>query len=116
MKAGKASIIMVTLVAIIAALSLIAYNTITIFVIQPIGALPEGRTIIMRKLENSQFIDSADAMCERRVGNVNLICRAVTLGSVIKNEDDILMKLPYSEFLYLRSTEGVTYSSPSSKK
>lgn len=95
-------------VAVLALLAFVAYTRLTIFVVQPIGAVPEGRTVIMRRTGNLQFIDSADAVCERETGSVNLLCRAAILGSVA-NSDKILARLPYSEALYSMSTNGKHY-------
>jgi hypothetical protein len=81
---------------------------VTIFVIQPIGALPEGRTIIITRLNTMHFIDSADAWCERQKGGVSLLCRGLVMAQVAK-QATILVRLPYSEALYKISTNGKTY-------
>ena len=99
----------VVIAAILLVLGLAIYTQITIFVIQPIGAVPEGRTLIILRLNDGKFIDSADAMCVRRQESVNLLCRAVVLGAVGENAT-ILVRLPYSETLYLKSTGGKSYS------
>jgi hypothetical protein len=101
----KASLL--ALVAIVV-LSVVAYTRLTIFVIPPIGAVPEGRTLIISRMNNTQFIDSADAMCERMQGGVSLLCRGVLLGAV-SEKSRIYLRLPYSESLYLISTNGQTY-------
>lgn len=100
------------LIALAAAIVLcIAISTqITIFVVPPIGAVPEGRTLIISRLNQTQFIDSADAMCERIQGGVSLLCRGIVLGTVAK-KSTIYFRLPYSETLYLLSTDGKTYKS-----
>ncbi len=84
------------------------YTQITFFVIPPIGAIPEGMTVIITRLNKTEFIDSPDAMCERIQGGVSLLCRAVTLATV-KNKSTILARLPYSQWLYEISTGGKTY-------
>lgn len=94
--------------ATLAVLSVIAYTQLTIFVIQPIGAIPEGKTIVILRLNKTEFIDSADAMCERIQGGVSLLCRMAALGGVAKNSH-VLLRLPYSETLYQISTGGKTY-------
>lgn len=94
---------------ILAAIIAIAiYTQITIFVVPPIGAVPEGRTVIMLRLNKTKFIDSADAMCERIQGSVSLLCRGLTMAAVVDNTK-IIARLPYSRFLYLISTDGKTY-------
>lgn len=98
-----------TVTLILAAVAAIAvYTQVTIFVIQPIGAVPEGKTLIITRLNKTKFIDSADAICERIQGGVSLLCRMVTLGAVMQNAR-ILARLPYSETLYTISTGGKTY-------
>lgn len=90
-----------------AALIILA-GQITIFTIQPIGALPEGKTLIISRMTNTKFIDSADAICERAHGGVSLFCRIGAMGATLKNAK-IYMRLPYMEWLYLASTRGKTY-------
>ncbi|RFP11415.1 hypothetical protein D0T23_21110 [Duganella sp. BJB475] len=96
-------------IAILSAVLLIVSTQITIFVVQPIGAIPEGRTLIIARLNKTEFIDSADAMCERIQGGVSIMCRVITLGAVA-SKSTVYARLPYSEFLYNISTNGKTYS------
>jgi hypothetical protein len=93
--------------ALLAAL-LVATQFVTIFIIQPIGAIPEGRTVVITRLTNLNFIDSADAFCERKLGRVSLLCRGAVMGRVVK-EATILLRLPYSQTLYSISTGGKSY-------
>lgn len=90
------------------ATGIFAYTQLTFFVIQPIGAVPEGRTILIWRMGTLKFIDSADAICERETGRVNLLCRMAIMGGVAKNAT-IIVRLPYSETLYKISTGGATY-------
>jgi len=92
----------------IALICLIVYTQITIFSVPPIGAVPEGRTVIMLRLNKTNFIDSADAMCVRIQGYVSLLCRGMTMAGVV-NATTILARLPYSETIYKISTDGKTY-------
>lgn len=92
----------------IALLCLVVYTQITIFAVPPIGAVPEGRTVIMLRLNKTKFIDSADAMCVRIQGYVNLLCRGMTMGAVV-NATTIIARLPYSETIYKISTGGNSY-------
>lgn len=85
-----------------------ATQLVTMFVIQPIGAVPEGRTILMWRLGSLRFIDSADAWCKRNMGEVTLLCRMGVLSRVAK-EGNIILRLPYSSTLYEWSTGGKTY-------
>jgi hypothetical protein len=107
--AGQSQSRATILVLIVAsAAMLIAAQFVTIFVIQPIGALPEGKTLIITRLTTMHFIDSADAWCERQMGGVNLLCRAVVMGRVAE-KTTILARLPYSSSLYAVSTGGKSY-------
>ena len=92
-------------VAIATIITIIVYTQLTFFIIQPIGAVPDGRTIVIWRTGKLNFIDSADGVCEREAGGVSLLCRIAILGAVGKN-NTILARLPYSETLYLISTGG----------
>lgn len=94
---------------VILAVSIVAvYTQITIFVVPPIGALPEGKTVIITRLNKAEFIDSPDGMCERIQGGVSLLCRGMVMGAIIE-KSTILLRLPYSSWLYSISTGGKTY-------
>jgi hypothetical protein len=98
-----------TIALVIAAvLTLAIYTQITIFVVPPIGALPEGKTVVITRLNKTEFIDSPDGMCERIQGGVSLLCRGMLMSAVIE-KSTILLRLPYSEWLYSISTGGKTY-------
>jgi hypothetical protein len=75
---------------------------VRIFVIQPIGAIPEGVTVIVYGVPGLNFIDSPDAFCQRHQGGVNLLCRGMAAGTVAKN-GTILLRLPYMSILYAMS-------------
>ena len=94
--------------ALIAVVGIVAYTQLTFFVIQPIGALPEGKTIVITRLNKTKFIDSPDAMCERIQGGVSLMCRVMVMGTVME-KSSILLRLPYSAVLYNISTGGKSY-------
>ena len=98
----------ITLV-IVAVLIVVIYTQITIFIIPPIGAVPEGRTVIITRLNKTEFIDSPDGMCERMQGGVSLLCRGMVMRAVI-NKSTILLRLPYSSWLYSISTGGKMYN------
>lgn len=97
------------LVGVVPGALILGAQFVTIFVIQPIGALPEGRTVVITRLTNLNFIDSADAFCDRKMGGVSLLCRGAVLGRV-GQEAKILLRLPYSETLYGISTGGKSFS------
>jgi hypothetical protein len=98
---------MVTVLGVLLVVVLVT-TQFTIFVVQPIGAVPEGRTLVIGRLRNGAFIDSADAMCERIQGGVNLLCRGMVIGKIGQNAT-IYLRLPYSSMLYSLSTGGKTY-------
>lgn len=102
---SKKLIILISTVIIL----IVAYSQITLFVVQPIGAVPTGKTLVILRLNKTNFIDSADAMCVRETGSLNLLCRGMMMSAVI-NKSKILMKLPYSKFLYEISTGGKEYT------
>jgi len=101
---SKKSIIFIS----IAILMIVILSQVTLFVIQPIGALPEGKTLVILRMNKTNFIDSADAMCTREMNGVSLLCRGMMMAA-IANKGTILIRLPYSEFLYSISTDGKTY-------
>jgi ascorbate-specific PTS system EIIC-type component UlaA len=86
----------------------IASQFVTIFVIQPIGAIPEGRTILISRLTNLHFIDSPDGVCGREMGGVSLLCRGMVAGRVAEKAT-VYARLPYSAALYNISTGGKSY-------
>lgn len=96
--------VMITAVLVLA----LTFSQLTIFVVPPIGAVPEGRTIVMLRLNKTEFIDSPDAMCDRIQGGVSLLCRGMTMAAVA-NSSTILARLPYIDWLYLFSTGGRRY-------
>lgn len=72
---------------------------VRVVVIQPIGAIPKGVTAIVRTDAKINFIDSPDAMCQRKLGGVSLLCRGTMAATVVRH-GDILARLPYSEWLF----------------
>ncbi|WP_157839611.1 hypothetical protein [Comamonas testosteroni] len=51
--------------AVAAVICVAIYTQLTVFVVPPIGIMPEGKTIIIPRQSNMQFVDSPDGMCER---------------------------------------------------
>lgn len=101
---SKKLIILISTVIIL----IVAYSQITLFVVQPIGAVPSGKTLVILRLNKTNFIDSADAMCVRETGSLNLLCRGMMMSAVL-TKSKVLFKLPYSSFLYKLSTNGKEY-------
>ena len=100
--------IIIICLAILVLVSAVGATKITLFVIPPIGAIPEGKILVIHRLEKTKFIDSPDAMCERIQGGVSLLCRGMAIAA-IANNNEILARLPYSSFLYGISTGGNSY-------
>ena len=98
----------VVVLVIVSVMVILIYTQLTFFVIPPIGALPEGRTVVITRLNKTEFIDSPDAMCERIQGGVSLLCRGMVMGAVVEKAT-ILVRLPYSSWLYSISTGGKSY-------
>lgn len=65
-------------------------------------------------MDKTNFIDSADAMCERIQDKVNLLCRGMALVAITEKAT-IYLRLPYIESFYLLSTNGKTYTQPSTE-
>jgi len=88
------------------------YSNIGIFVIQPIGMIPEGISIVYwRSGTNLPFISSADGLLLKNVGEVTLIGRMAMIGKMSELlEKKLITKLPYSEWIYLKSTGGVKFT------
>ena len=74
------------------------------YTIQPIGAIPDGRTLVVWRAEGEPFFNSADGRCLERVGSVSLLCRAMAMGAA--PTDRIIARLPYQRWAYLGSTGG----------
>lgn len=92
----------------IAILTAIFFTQVTFFVVPPIGAAPEGKILLMLRMNKTNFIDSADSICAREMKGVSLWCRGMTIAA-IANKGTVLSRLPYSQFLYNISTDGKAY-------
>lgn len=85
--------------------------TCGVFVIQPIGALPEGATIIYWRLGmNTPFIASADGLIAESGKEVSLLGRGVMLGGLTGTiREREIFRLGYMEAVYSWSTGGRKY-------
>ena len=70
---------------------------VSIFIIPPLGMLPQGKTLVILKLDKMKFLDNPDSYCLREL-NPNLLCRGMVIASL--SNTIVLLKLPYSETLY----------------
>jgi hypothetical protein len=94
-------------VIVLAAVAFVIVLKVGFYTVQPIGALPEGRTLIVWRDSGEPFFNSPDGTCLRLQGSVSLLCRglAFTRAPV----DRIILRLPYMEWAYLLSTGGKTF-------
>ncbi len=77
------------------------------YTIQPIGALPEGGTVIVWRDSDEPFFNSADALCLERMGGVSLLCRGLAMSQ--GPTDRIIVRLPYQGWAYSLSTGGRSF-------
>lgn len=81
-----------------------------VFTIQPIGAIPEGVTIIYHSRSSEMpFFSSPDGLCLQMNGGVSLLCRMAALSASADLTDRIILRLPYSHWAYLQSTGGLEF-------
>lgn len=86
--------------------------TCGIFVIQPIGAVPKGSTIVYWRIgTNFPFISSVDGLLIEKGQDVSLLGRGMMLAAISEPiVERKIMTIPYSESLYLWSTGGKLFS------
>lgn len=101
----------VSLLIIVVMFCAFFYVTTGLFVIQPIGAIPDGVTIwYWRAGTTLPFISSADGLLLETEGGVSLLGRGLALAAmsevIIQRK---ILALPYSRSLYLVSTDGQEY-------
>jgi len=88
------------------------YFCFGLFIIQPIGVLREGSTILYFRLgSNAKFITSIDGILIDNDEEVTLLGRMFVLGKYGKvvNERKVA-SFPYSDTLYLISTNGKEFN------
>ena len=82
-----------------------------VFVIQPIGAIPEGTSIVYWRVGTEMpFVASADGILGQSGNGVSLLGRGIVLAKlsqpILERE---FFRFGYSETLYLWSTDGKSY-------
>ena len=110
MKKKRRRLLVVSATSLVSLILLFRF-TCGIFVIQPIGAVPEGASIVYWRLGlNIPFLASADGLLEESGAGVSLFGRGILLAEFAEpiTEREIL-RFGYSETLYLWSTGGKTY-------
>lgn len=108
---GKRKRTIIILVCSLCGLALFFRLFCGIFVIQPIGAIPEGATIVYwRSGLNVPFIASVDGLLNDSGAGVSLLGRGLLLAKLAEPiTDREIFRLGYSETLYLWSTGGKKY-------
>jgi hypothetical protein len=82
-----------------------------VFVIPPMYEYPEGTTLLyFDRSSGTPFFTSTDSYCLFSSGEVTARCRNAALNSIDPLLQNLLTTLPYSEWAYLRSTNGVMYT------
>ncbi len=81
------------------------------FVIQPIGLIPKGATVVYwRAGLNLPFICSADGLLEESGTGVSLLGRGMMLAKFAETiKEKEIIRFGYSKQLYLYSTDGKEY-------
>ena len=100
------------IVALVIVVIVIAWNLLRpgVFTIQPIGAIPDGITIIYHSRGSEMsFFSSPDGLCLEMNSGVSLFCRMAALSSATELTDRIILRLPYSRWAYLQSTGGLEF-------
>jgi hypothetical protein len=78
-----------------------------VLTIQPIGAMPEGATVIYyARGPGLPLFASPDGMCLQLKGGVSLWCRATAIAGFAPLTERIFIRLPYIHAAYLLSTGG----------
>jgi hypothetical protein len=87
------------------------YLSFGFFVVQPLGAVPEGKTVFYFRLGTGlPFVCSADGMLEKNGKGVSIFGRLGAMAGIVERmEGRIILRLPYSKQLYLISTGGKEY-------
>lgn len=101
------------LVALVIVLLLLftVYLCTGFFVIQPIGAIPEGTTVWFIRIGTKlPFITSADGILLKQDSGVSIFGRAMMITTIYEIiEGKIISKLPYNKTLYSISTNGTHF-------
>jgi hypothetical protein len=104
-KKSRAGYVVLTIIVVLVT----AWITIRpgVFTVQPIGALPDGVTIIYHSRSSKMpFFSSPDGICLQTQGTVSLLCRGIALGASTDFIDRKIIRLPYIRWAYLQSTGG----------
>lgn len=100
------------LLLILILIPILFYSLFGIHVIQPIGAVPKGTSVVYLRVGiNLPFISSADGWLLDNNQSISLMTRALAMGKILELiADKKIISLPYSKNLYLYSTDGAEFS------
>jgi len=108
---GRPIFVSSAIVAFLALCTILIYQFVGVFVIQPIGAVPKGVTILYwRHGTKMPFITSADGILISLGSSVSLLGRGIVLAKLLEPiKDREIIRLEYSDLLYQLSTGGRIY-------
>ncbi|HBR4177518.1 TPA: hypothetical protein MYM04_004033 [Klebsiella pneumoniae] len=91
---------------LVVVLPVVAATKLSIFVVAPIGAIPEGKTVIMWKSGqvDMNFIESPEGMCLSK-RSFSAWCSLGAMNVAVAG-NKILLRLPYSATLYNASVRN----------
>ena len=104
-KPARRRLLIVTIAFLV--ICLLCWHFFGFYSIQPIGAIPAGKTLLVRRTGDEPFFNSPDGTCLRRMGSVSLICRMGAISNAPL--DRIILRLPYMSWAYRPSTGGAEY-------
>lgn len=89
----------------------VIWATTVVFIVQPIGMIPNGVTAVIFKPDRLfvsgkiDFLETPDHFQYKNGGSVTLLGRGVVIGAVV-DSGTILMRLPYSSKLEYLANGG----------
>jgi hypothetical protein len=82
-----------------------------IFIIPPMYEYPEGTMLLYYdRVRGAPFFSSTDSYCLYLTGDVTTACRITAINSIQRIHEHLITTLPYWEWAYLRTTDGVLYN------
>ena len=101
-KSNRGSIV---LLAVLLVCGFLFYSQCSLFIVPPTASMPQGATLIIKRLSNLDFVDSTDAFLMRYQGGVNAGNRTAVADQILGTAK-IRARLPYVDLLYRYSTGG----------
>ncbi|MCP3867869.1 MAG: hypothetical protein GY703_07200 [Gammaproteobacteria bacterium] len=88
-------------------LTLVCYHQFSLFVLAPEESF-EGATLLIKRIDNGEFLDSAKGMCERLQRDQVLICKTSLLANLARKRS--LLQFPYSKLIHEMANRGLDFS------